>query len=93
MRTGFVGLALFLFIMLRMLWTAGRLAFRGHSSFVRNWSLAMLAASSSWIVQSMFENTLSGPPAVVLILIMAVTVILRQLDQPPGPASSTPEQA
>jgi len=92
-RTGFVGLALFLFIMLRMLWTAGRLAFRGHSSLVRNWSLAMLAASSSWIVQSMFENTLSGPPAVVLILIMAVTVILRQLDQPPGPASSTPEQA
>jgi len=91
-RTGFVGLALFLFIMLRMLWTAGRLALRGRSPLVGSWSLAMLAASSSWIVQSMFENTLSGPPAVVLILIMAATVILRQLDQPPAPAASASKQ-
>ncbi len=80
-RTGYVGLSLFLFIIFRLYLTAGKLAFRGRTRFIRNWALAMLAALSSWIIQSMFENTLSGPPAVILIMIMAMTVILWQLDR------------
>jgi len=80
-RTGYVGLTLFMFIIIQILFTAGKLAFRGSNFFIRNWGLAMLAAIASWIIQSLFENTLSGPPAVVLILIMAMTVILWRLDR------------
>ncbi|MDI9571030.1 MAG: O-antigen ligase family protein [Pseudomonadota bacterium] len=91
-RTGFVGLALFLIILLRMLWTAGRLACRGRSSFVGNWSLAMLAASSAWIVQGMFENVLSGPPAIILIMIMAMTMILWNIERAEAAAPAPPGQ-
>lgn len=80
-RTGYVGLTLFMFIIIQILFTAGKLAFRGSNFFIRNRGLAMLAAIASWIIQSLFENTLSGPPAVVLILIMAMTVILWRLDR------------
>ena len=79
-RTGLVGAALFLytlFVFLRMGW---RIARRGRDAFTREWSLCLMGAFAAVFIQGMFENTLSGPPAVILYLILAMMTILWRME-------------
>jgi O-antigen ligase len=79
-RTGLVGAALFLyllFVFLRMGW---RIARRGRDAFTREWSFGLMGTFTAVFIQGMFENTLSGPPAVILYLILAMMTILWRME-------------
>jgi putative inorganic carbon (HCO3(-)) transporter len=75
-RVGFVGLALFfyiIFVFVRMSW---QIIKSGKDDFIRHWSLCFLAAFIAVFIQGLFENTMSGPPAMILYTTFAMMVIL-----------------
>ncbi len=78
-RTGFIGLALFIFIIYRFLWMIRVTIKNGRTRFVRVWAVGLLAAFAAWLIQGMFENTASGPAAMVLFIILAMMTILWNL--------------
>ena len=78
-RTGFIGLALFIFIIYRFLWMIRVTIKNGRTHFVRTWAVGLLAAFAAWLIQGMFENTASGPAAMVLFIILAMMTILWNL--------------
>lgn len=86
-RTGLVGLALFLYVIVsyvRMNWSLVR---RGGRPFIREWGRCLLAASATVFVEGLFEPTLSHYPAITLYVILAMTTILWRLDA--GDAGTT----
>jgi O-antigen ligase len=75
-RVGFVGLALFfyiIFVFVRMSW---QIIKSGKDDFIRHWGLCFLAAFVAVFIQGQFENTMSGPPAMILYTTFAMMVIL-----------------
>ncbi len=86
-RVGLAGLAIFfyaLFAFLRMGWHLIR---NGRNEFSKDWSLCMIGAFVAVFIQGMFENTLSGPPAVILYVIFAMMTILWRMQNEPATAS------
>jgi putative inorganic carbon (HCO3(-)) transporter len=88
-RVGFVGLALFfyiIFVFVRMSW---QIIKSGKDDFIRHWGLCFLAAFIAVFIQGQFENTMSGPPAIILYTIFAMMVILWNIqDQVTEPTPS-----
>ncbi len=80
-RTGVIGLILFLYILYAFLKTCLKLIRSGKTEFIRKWSLCLLASFSAIFIQGLFENTLSGPPAIVLYIIFAMSAILWNMDK------------
>jgi len=78
-RTGFIGLALFVFIIYRFLWMIRETIKNGRTRFVRTSAVVLLAAFASWMIQGMFENTASGPAAMIFFMILAMMTILWKL--------------
>jgi len=75
-RAGFVGLVLFfyiIFVFVRMSW---QIIKSGKDDFIRHWGSCFLAAFVAVFIQGQFENTMSGPPAMILYTIFAMMVIL-----------------
>jgi O-antigen ligase len=84
-RTGLVGLALFLYILFSFVKMGWHLIRNGRNEFIRDWSLCIMGTFVAVFVQGMFENTLSGPPAVILYSIFAMmTILWRMQHEPPG---------
>jgi len=83
-RTGLVGLGLFLYIVFSLVKMATGVIRKGNSSFVKEWGLCLLAAFAALFTQSLFENTLSGPPAIALYAVMGMLAILWRLQQDPN---------
>jgi O-antigen ligase len=79
-RTGLVGLAFFCYILASFIWMGWKLIRYGENHFIREWGLCLMAAFVAIIVQGLFENTLSGPSAIVLYIIMAMMTILWHLN-------------
>jgi hypothetical protein len=52
----------------------------GKDDFIRRWGLCLMAAFVAVFIQGMFENTHSGPPAIVLYAIFAMMTILWHLN-------------
>lgn len=78
-RTGFVGLGLFLYILfasIRMSWNVIRQA---KDYFFSDWELCCMGALFAILIQGLFENTMSGPPAIILYTIFAMMTILWRL--------------
>jgi O-antigen ligase len=78
-RTGFIGLVLFIFIIYRFLWMTHAIIKNGRTRFVQTWAVGILAAFTAWMVQGMFENIASGPAAVIFFIILAMMTILWNL--------------
>jgi O-antigen ligase len=79
-RTGLVGLGLFLYILfasIRMSWNVIRQA---KDNFLSDWALCCMGALFAILIQGLFENTMSGPPAIVLYAIFAMMTILWRLN-------------
>ena len=79
-RVGFVGLALFfyiIFVFVRMSWHIIR---SGKDDFIRHWGLCFLAAFVAVFIQGQFENTLSGPTVIILYTILALMTILWHMN-------------
>ena len=78
-RMGFVGLAIFIFIIYRMLRMARDIMKYGRNHFVKKWALCLIAALVAWLIQGFFESTVSGPTAMVFFMILAMMTILWNL--------------
>ena len=83
-RTGLVGLAFFLYAVYVFVKMALGLIRRGSSSYVREWGLCLLAAFTALFIQGLFENTLSGPPAIALYAVMGMMTVLWHTEQKQG---------
>jgi len=81
-RTGFIGLMIFLFIAWRFFRLAFRIIREGRSDFVRTWAVGLMAAQIAWMIQGMFESIVSGPAAKLFFIMMAmITIIWNLRDQ------------
>jgi hypothetical protein len=79
-RTGWIGLGLFAIIMafyLRMAWD---LVMRRQDVFLADWGRCTLAAFFVIFFQGLLENTLNGPPALILYIIFAMATILWKME-------------
>jgi len=47
----------------------------------KDWALCFLASFAAVFIQGMFENTLSGPPAVILYALFALMTISWRLQE------------
>ena len=82
-RVGLVGLALFLYALFMFLRMGWHLIRNGRDEFAKHWSLCIMGAFVAVFIQGMSENTLSGPPAVILYVIFAMmTILWRMQDEP-----------
>ncbi len=75
-RTGIIGLMLFLSIILTaiwMLWKAGRSA---KSEYFKSWIICISAALASFMTAALFADTAFGPQAIVFYTILAIITIL-----------------
>ncbi|MFH1146356.1 MAG: O-antigen ligase family protein [Pseudomonadota bacterium] len=80
-RLGFVGLGLFCSLILISIVLGIRLVRYGKDAFVRNWSLCLVAAIISCLVQGMFADILLNVTVMILFVILAMTSILYRLNQ------------
>jgi O-antigen ligase len=85
-RVGLTGLALFLYAIFAFLGMGWRLIRNGHDEFNKYWGLCLMGAFIAVFIQGMFENTLSGPPAVILYVIFAMMTILWRMQNEPASA-------
>jgi O-antigen ligase len=79
-RLGLVGLAIFFYIIFAFFRMGWRLILNGRGEFIRYWGLGLMGASIAVFLQGMFENTLSGPPAVILYVIFGLMTILWRIN-------------
>jgi O-antigen ligase len=79
-RVGIVGL-LFFFCIIFVFGRMGRQIIKsGKDDFTGHWGLCFVAAFVAVFIQGLFENTMSGPPAIILYVIMAMMTILWRLN-------------
>ena len=80
-RTGIVGLALFLYIIyifLKICWKTIRY---GKDDFIKSWGLAITSAFVAYFIVGLFEPTFSHMQQVVLFTIFSMITILWRLNQ------------
>jgi len=98
-RTGIVGLLLFLYILFtffKMYWQTMRY---GKDDFIRGWGLAVMSAFIAFFVQGMYADAGFGNQVIVMYTIFAMMTILWRLQHSPSirqdeqtnPAMSTQE--
>lgn len=73
-RTGVIGLLLFLYLLFSYL-RMNLQAIKKERLVNERWGFCIMAAFLAIVVQGMFENTLSGPPAILLFSIFALGTI------------------
>jgi len=79
-RTGLIGLISFLYIIFIFLQLGWRIVKYGRDDFIRHWGLCFLTAFVAVFIQGQFENTMSGPAAIMFYTIMAMMAILWRLN-------------
>jgi putative inorganic carbon (HCO3(-)) transporter len=80
-RTGLIGLVFFMSIIVitfRMSWKILRYA-KGDN--LKSWALCTTASLMALLIQGLFENTMSGPPAILLYTLFAMITILWSIDR------------
>ncbi|MGZ3594261.1 MAG: O-antigen ligase family protein [Syntrophales bacterium] len=79
-RTGIIGLISFLYIISVFSQMGWRIIKYGSDDFIRHWGLCLLASFVAVFIQGQFENTMSGPPAIILYTIWGAMAILWRLN-------------
>ncbi len=77
-RTGIVGLVLFLYMLLtaiRMLWQT----LRRTNQYFRSWAICLFACFISFLIPALFADTTFGPRAITFYAILAMITILWNL--------------
>ena len=80
-RTGVVGLALFLYILITALWLLWKTLKLGNDKYFKSWAMCLLACIGSYMVQALFTDTSFGIRAIVFYTILAMITILSNLVQ------------
>lgn len=86
-RTGFIGLGLFLFIMICYVRMGFGLIKKPEDNFIKDWGLCFLACFAGFFTQSMFGDAAFGLQAIVLYTILAMMTILWRIE--PGVPDQT----
>lgn len=79
-RTGVVGLALFLFIYFIFVRLGWKMILYGKDNFIKDWGVCIMAAFIGVFVQELFADGMFGPQAIVLYTIFAMMTILWKLN-------------
>ena len=82
-RTGVVGLALFLVVyvvFVRLCWSIIR---HGKNDYIREWGGCIMATFIGVFVQELFADGMFGPQAIVFYTILAMITILWHLNAEP----------
>jgi O-antigen ligase len=79
-RTGIIGLISFLYIIFVFSQMGWRIIKYGRDDFISHWGLCFLAAFVAVFIQGQFENTMSGPPIIILYTIWGMMAILWHLN-------------
>jgi O-antigen ligase len=78
-RTGIIGLILFLSIILTALWMIWKAWKSTERAYFKSWIVCILAAFLSFMIAALFADTTFGPQAVVFYTILAIITILWNL--------------
>ena len=79
-RTGIIGLILFLYIIVSSLWITIKTARKTENHFIKNWAICITAVFISILIQSMFTDMLLGKQAYLFYLTLPLMTILWRLD-------------
>ena len=79
-RTGVIGLLLFLYIIFAFVHMGWKIIKYGQNEFIRDWGYCFIVTFVAIFIQGLLENTLHGPPAIILFTIWGMMTILWHLD-------------
>ena len=79
-RTGLVGLALYIAILVVCCTLLIQLIRRGRTTFIKNWANCLLAALAMFIVKGNLEPIFSTIPEIILFLIFSITAVLWRMN-------------
>jgi len=79
-RTGLVGLALYLYILFICALMGWKIIKYGKNDFIRDWGLCIMAAFVGIFIQGIFSDGTFGPQAIILYTIFAMMTILWHFD-------------
>ncbi len=78
-RTGLVGLALFILIILTAVWMLWDIFRQRQDTFFRSWPICLFACLTGYLIQADFNDSLYGTQGVLLYIILAMIAILWNL--------------
>ena len=78
-RTGLVGLFLFFSIIAAFFRLGWKLLSKKYLPLIRDGSLYLMLAMTAILLQGLLENTMSGPPALIMFFILAMMALLKTL--------------
>lgn len=81
-RTGLVGLFLYIMVLAVCCKMLIQLIRRGHTNFIRKWANCILAALAMFFVKGNLEPIFSAIPETVLFLIFSITAVLWRMNRP-----------
>jgi len=84
-RLGFVGLALFFYMMFMPLYVGLKMVINGKNDFIRKWALCLLAVMVAFLIQGFFADILFGGYLIILYTILAMMTILWRINSEPDP--------
>lgn len=80
-RTGIIGLVLFLNIILTAIWMLWKILKLAKSEYFRSWIICLFACFMSFLIPAMFADTTFGQRAVVFYTILAMITILWNINE------------
>lgn len=81
-RTGIIGLILFLSIILTALWMIWKRWRSAKSRYWKSWVVSIFAIFSSFMIAALFSDIAFGPQAVAFYTILAMVTLLFKIDPP-----------
>ncbi len=79
-RVGMVGLLFFFYIVFVFGRMSRQIIKSGKDDFIGHWGSCFVATFVAIFIQGLFENTMSGPPAIIFYTIMAMSAVLWRLN-------------
>ena len=80
-RTGIVGLILFLYILITSLWMLWKTLKLKKGEYFKSWAICLFACFVSYMITGLFVDTTYGPKAIVFYTILSMITILWNLVQ------------
>ncbi len=88
-RTGIIGLILFLSIVLSAIWMLWKAEKSARNEYFRSWIICAFAAIVSFMVAALFADTAFGPQAIVFYTILAIITILYNITTGPNKSENS----
>ena len=88
-RLGLVGLGFFFYTLFEFFRMGRHVIKKGTDDFFGHWGFCLMVALIALFIQGLFENTMSGPPAIIFYTIMAMMTILWHLKKKQEISSQT----